>query len=112
MLTREYPENLSWAVPITDQYSTILRPTVTTTTAVQNTIKRVNASSKQAIINKLSEIRASNYPTIRDFHLCFVEFRRELSALKQTYDDDWCVNRVMKAMESVNLRWVEAAKFQ
>jgi len=81
-------------------------------TAVQNTIKRVNASSKQAMMDELSEIRASNYPTILDFHLRFVELRRELSALKQIYDDDWCVNRVMKAMESVNPRWVEAAKFQ
>ena len=81
-------------------------------TAVQNTIKRVNASSKQAMMDELSEIRASNYSTIRDFHLRFVELRRELSTLNQIYDDDWCVNRIMKAMESVNPRWVEAAKFQ
>ena len=83
-----------------------LRPMVTTmTTAIhtfftQNT-KRVNASSKQAMMDELSEIHASNYPTIQYFHLRFVELRRELSTLKQTYDDDWCVNRVMKAIESV-----------
>jgi hypothetical protein len=64
------------------------------------------------MMDELSEIRASNYSTIRDFHLRFVELRRELSTLNQIYDDDWCVNRVMKAMESVNPRWVEAAKFQ
>jgi hypothetical protein len=55
-------------------------------TAVQNTIKRVNASSKQAVMDELSEIRPSNYPTILDFHLRFVELRREPSALKQPYD--------------------------